>query len=250
MRVGQILTATLAIWASSAVAGGVYKCTDAHGAITYQQVPCPSGSKEQVPMLSSSPTLTAEEKFDAAAYRAGMTPDEARALLAGHGTDTQDVSTSAPSTYKARPSMDEPAPAVSDPQERAFRCTKPNGSTYYSRTGCGTTHVREPAPDWQNSHSTIVDSRGVPIPGAVRTGPNNALDPRTGQTFSVIDTTPRRSHKVQDQAELMDRREACEEAKQQGIEERKNNPKLSFDDRRRLDDAVYDLCKAGQRAGD
>ena len=247
MRVEQILTATLAIWASSAVAGGAYKCTDAHGAITYQQVPCPSGSKEQVPMLSSSPTLTAKEKFDTAAYQAGMTPDEARASLAGQGTDTQDAS--APSTYKARPSMDEQAPAVSDPQERAFRCTKPNGSTYYSRTGCGTTRVREPAPDWQNSHSTIVDSRGVPIPGAVRTGPNNALDPRTGQTFSVIDMTPqpsRRSHRVQDQAEPMDRSEACEAAKQQGIEERKNNLKLSFDDRRKLDDAAYDLCKAGR----
>lgn len=249
LRVGLLLGVAAFAGVAQTAAAGAYKCTTPDGSVAYQQVPCPKGSKEQVPRTSAGPTLTEEEKFNAAAYQAGLSPDEARALLAG---DRDDAPRAPPANAFTSPSplADELPPSVpSDPKERAFRCTKPNGTVYFSRSGCGATRVRAPASDWQSGPSTIVDHRGVPIPGAVRTGPGTGLDPFTGQVFPVVDTTPRPSKRVNDGSEVVDRKEACASARHQANERRKN-PNLSFDDRRKLDDAVYDLCTAGRRFGD
>lgn len=188
---GAIGALVLANAVDPAIAGA-YKCTGSDGSVTYQQVPCPKGSKEQIPRTAAGPTLTDEEKFNAAAYQAGLSPDEARALL----SDDRNKAHAAPPTSATAPPLqtDEPPPA--NPKELALRCRKPNGYVYYSRTGCGA------------------------------------------------------SRRVNDSADVVDRKEACAEAKRLANERRKNTMNLSFEERSKLDNAVYDLCSAGRRFGD
>lgn len=61
----------------------VYKCKADDGSVAYQQIPCPKEHSQSVPKIQKEPTLTEEEKFNAAAYAAGMTPEQARQLLSG-----------------------------------------------------------------------------------------------------------------------------------------------------------------------
>ena len=66
----------------SAIAG-IVKCTDADGNVTYQQTDCPEQeSQEKKVVRNTDPaTLTEQEKFNAEAYKRGMTPDELRSAL-------------------------------------------------------------------------------------------------------------------------------------------------------------------------
>jgi hypothetical protein len=64
-----------------AVHAQVFKCKDASGKLTYQSAPCDAGQQESRPVILKGPTLTDEEKFNAAAYSAGTTPAEARQRL-------------------------------------------------------------------------------------------------------------------------------------------------------------------------
>lgn len=59
----------------------VFKCKDASGKTAYQDTPCAAGQQESRPLILDAPTLTDEEKFNAAAYSVGMTPKEAKRLL-------------------------------------------------------------------------------------------------------------------------------------------------------------------------
>ena len=67
----------------SASMAQVFKCKDASGKTAYQSTPCAAAQQESRPVILDSPTLTDEEKFNAAAYSAGMTPKEAKRLLQG-----------------------------------------------------------------------------------------------------------------------------------------------------------------------
>lgn len=67
----------------SASMAQVFKCKDASGKAAYQSTPCAAAQQESRPVILDSPTLTDEEKFNAAAYAAGMTPKEAKRLLQG-----------------------------------------------------------------------------------------------------------------------------------------------------------------------
>ena len=64
----------------SASMAQVFKCKDASGKTAYQGTPCAAAQQESRPVILDSPTLTDEEKFNAAAYSAGMTPKEAKRL--------------------------------------------------------------------------------------------------------------------------------------------------------------------------
>ena len=72
----------------SASMAEVFKCKDASGKIAYQSTPCAAAQQESRPVILDSPTLTDEEKFNAAAYSAGMTPKEAKRLLQGGAMPT------------------------------------------------------------------------------------------------------------------------------------------------------------------
>ena len=74
-----VLCVTSTPWAQAQV----YKCSSPEGKVAYQQTPCPSESIQERPQIQKAPTLTEQEKFNAAAYSAGMTPEQARQLLSG-----------------------------------------------------------------------------------------------------------------------------------------------------------------------
>lgn len=81
----------------SASMAQVFKCKDASGKTTYQNAPCTTDQRESRPLILDPPTLTDEEKFNAAAYSAGMTPREAKRLLQGGAANPgQPVVTAAP----------------------------------------------------------------------------------------------------------------------------------------------------------
>lgn len=77
--VSLALCVTFTPWAQAQV----YKCTSPDGKVAYQQTPCSSESTQTRPQILTAPTLTEQEKFNAAAYSAGMTPEQARQLLSG-----------------------------------------------------------------------------------------------------------------------------------------------------------------------
>jgi len=72
----------------SASMAQVFKCKDASGKTAYQSTPCAAAQQESRPVILDPPTLTDEEKFNAAAYSAGMTPKEAKRLLQGGAANT------------------------------------------------------------------------------------------------------------------------------------------------------------------
>ena len=59
----------------------VFKCKDQSGKIAYQNEPCAANHQESRPVILEAPTLTEREKFNAAAYAAGSTPEKMRQLL-------------------------------------------------------------------------------------------------------------------------------------------------------------------------
>jgi hypothetical protein len=83
------------------------------------------------------------------------------------------------------------------------------------------------------------------MPGAVMTGPDMALDPQTGRQHQLqhqpTTQIQRPSARVSDDASVVSRRDACEEAKAQGHAKRQNM-NLSYDQRSRLDDQVWKAC--------
>lgn len=66
----------------------VFKCKDASGKTAYQGTPCATAQKESRPVILKGPTLTDEERFNAAAYSAGMTPEEAKRRLQEEAANT------------------------------------------------------------------------------------------------------------------------------------------------------------------
>ena len=79
------LTVLLIFCSAVSAEAQVYKCKAADGSITYQQIPCPKGDSQSVPKIQKAPTLTEKEKLNAAAYAAGMTPQQPRQPLSGQG---------------------------------------------------------------------------------------------------------------------------------------------------------------------
>lgn len=93
----------------------VYKCTSPDGKIAYQQTPCSSESTQTRPKIQKAPTLTEQEKFNAAAYSAGMTPEQARQLLSGQ---TQPV------TQHAQPPFNISQSNLQEERRRARDCNQ------------------------------------------------------------------------------------------------------------------------------
>lgn len=92
----KVIACFLAVTLLPAIAAAqVYKCKSADGKLVYQQTPCPTDQSQERRKLAKPPTLTDEERFNAAAYAEGMTPEEARRLLEPADSDQHDVATPA-----------------------------------------------------------------------------------------------------------------------------------------------------------
>ncbi len=192
----------------SASMAQVFKCKDASGKTAYQSTPCAAAQQESRPVILDSPTLTDEEKFNAAAYSAGMTPKEAKRLLQqGAAGSGQPVVVGG---GQVEPSRQDQSHAV-DPRNAAYRCTRLNGTSYVSSTPCP-----------KRGHVTV---NGTTTSGA----------PATGGFWAPM------------QQEVIDKGEACQEAKtrRDRSEEshRKQGRAMPDEYRRRLDQNVSDVCK-------
>jgi hypothetical protein len=87
MRRFSTVVAFMVACASASMAHGqVFKCKDASGKVAYQSAPCAAEQQESRPVILKGATLTEEEKFNAAAYASGTTPEAARRMLQGGAT--------------------------------------------------------------------------------------------------------------------------------------------------------------------
>ena len=191
----------------SASMAQVFKCKDASGKTAYQSTPCAAAQQESRPVILDSPTLTDEEKFNAAAYSAGMTPKEAKRLLQG-GTASPGQSVAGGNQVEPN---EQSQSRVVDPRNAAYRCTRLNGTSYVSSTPCP-----------KRGHVAV---NGTTTSGA----------PATGGFWAPM------------QQEVIDKGEACQEAKarRDRSEEshRKQGRAMPDEYRRRLDQNVNDVCK-------
>lgn len=191
----------------SASMAQVFKCKDASGKIAYQSTPCAAAQQESRPVILDSPTLTDEEKFNAAAYSAGMTPKEAKRLLQG-GPASPGQPVAGGGQVEPR---EQNQPRAVDPRNAAYRCTRLNGTSYVSSTPCP-----------KRGHVAV---NGTTTSGA----------PATGGFWAPM------------QQEVIDKGEACQEAKarRDRSEEshRKQGRAMPDEYRRRLDQNVSDVCK-------
>jgi hypothetical protein len=217
-----------------ASAGEVYKCRGANGDVTFTNIKCPErstsehyGTYQKVPDSPDRPQLSVDD-------------DEA-ALPQSHMNAAP-----LPQTSEKSQGHDADASEVSN----IVRCTRPDGTTYYRRNACGTSHVEM----GNTSHISSVPSgpvfdrvTGAPIAGAFWTGPSQAFDPNSGRYLEgtqvmqpfrhgEVATTP-----VPDSVEHIGKAEGCDGAKEMARDVRSKGG--SFDARRKADDRVWDLCK-------
>ncbi len=115
----------------SASMAQVFKCKDASGKTAYQSTPCAAAQQESRPVILDSPTLTDEEKFNAAAYSAGMTPKEAKRLLQG-GTSSPGQPVAGGSQHEAERQDQQ---RVADCNRRYDKILRDNGSDWSRRHG-------------------------------------------------------------------------------------------------------------------
>ena len=95
----------------------VFKCKDQSGKIAYQSEPCAASHQETRPVILEAPTLTEPEKFNAAAYAAGSTPEKMRQLL------EQPRSNTTTSASEPRPMVTATTDPANDYMAR-LECTK------------------------------------------------------------------------------------------------------------------------------
>lgn len=186
----------------------VFKCEDASGNIAYQGTPCATGKKESRPFILDPPSLTDEEKFNAAAYSAGMTPEEAKRLLQGGAASPEQPVAGAGQVEAERQNQQR---AV-DPRNAAYRCTRLNGTSYVSSRPCP-----------KRGHVAV---NGTTTSGA----------PAMGGFWAPM------------QQEVIDKDEACQEAKARRDRSKESHRKLGHvmpdEYRRSLDRNVSDVCKS------
>ncbi|MCB1629445.1 MAG: DUF4124 domain-containing protein, partial [Xanthomonadales bacterium] len=228
-------------------ASSIFKCTGPDGSVSYQQAPCESGSQQETPVVSEAPTLTAEERFKAAAYEAGLSPSEARRLLESPGTSdaSRGIPEPADRTHSESQQVRQPTG-----RNAAFKCVRPDGSFYFSIDPCGTSVVRGPRTTVPRNW---VNDRVEGSPGAVMVAPDIAINPTTGQPIHLVPQAPtvtrQRKWNVADTQSVVDRDDACDAAKEERNDRRRANPDLSFQERERLDDQVWGMCHSTRSSG-
>lgn len=116
------------LWMCSAQAGevAIYRCTDAAGAVTMQNMPCPKGVHQEKKLMQSITTVPMGDKAPArkpAAAAAASTPTPT--------TDQQvQVDLTAPPVEGEAQASDAPADLAKLPPPKLFRCTTRESSTY------------------------------------------------------------------------------------------------------------------------
>lgn len=181
----QLLAAALALAAAPASAQQIFKCKDAKGVLSFQQVPCADEAHtEDVrrfrPVPDSAPTPAVSEAYYEPAAQAQQ-----------------------PQRYSQNSARLAAEPAPSG----YVRCVRPGGSTYIHRGySCPErTEVMQHQPGMILDVST--GQQHFMVPG----GGNGMIDPRTGTRHELISPQPTR--RVQDTAQAVSADQACAEAR-------------------------------------
>lgn len=180
----HIVMVMLMLAAAPAGAQQIFKCEDAKGAVSFQQVPCTEGAR------------TADvRRFRPVADSAPVQASPA-ARYADEPAHRQPTS----SRVEDRPA-DEPVPSG------YVRCVRPGGGSYIHR-GYSCPERREPV---QHQAGMVLDvttgQQHFMVPG----GGNGMIDPRTGTRHELISPQPTR--RVQDTAQAISAEQACAEAR-------------------------------------
>ncbi|HET6783536.1 MAG TPA: DUF4124 domain-containing protein [Pseudoxanthomonas sp.] len=163
MKFGYVLPALLLL-ASSASADEVvfYRCTDASGALTMQNMPCPKGSQQEKKVMQSVSTVPMGSAAPAKPTPSHMPPPTSPAA--------------APTVAPAAPAAPTPAEAAAErrlPPPVLFQCTTYDKDTYI-------TEGEEP-------QSRCVPLRTVGLDGNPQTGAGEACEMMRDQCARVPD---------------------------------------------------------------
>lgn len=196
------------------VAAAMYKCTDAQGTVSYQQLPCPGRpADEGVLEVKEQPKL-------------------------GTGTPEDSIPKPKPSAPQATPGLAETAePPPQSPASNVdmVECQTPNGQTIRVPAEIGCLPER---------HFSGPGGPAADRPGN-GPGPNGPL--RRGRVMSgqrgpaVAESNTSESPSVY-QPQPSDPEAACEAARAEGERRRRENMSLSFDERSKLDARVREAC--------
>lgn len=215
-RVLRLLLLVASMLIAHEAHAGVFKCEATDGTISYQQTPCPLSSRESIPAIHDSAL--------------GSPPMETPVPR----TVNEDRVSSGSQRETAPTLSDLPVDSIeSGDGEIYLRCEAPGGRTYIARDHCRS----RPVP-WTEQRSRIVDqSTGIPITDAVRTGPNSAFDPRTGQTMVLTGAEPMR----RDSGTRTTKADACDDARNAARAELTDRNR-TIDSIRRAEAHVADVC--------
>lgn len=200
---GLILAAAI----SGPTLASMYKCTDSHGVVSYQQLPCPGRPvDESVLEIKEQPKL---------------------------GTGTPEDSIPKPNEpAPPHPMQADPSPAELPPADNGSEfvdCTTPTGQTIRVPADIGCRPERAAAgPNAGHGGQRPGPGSGGPLRrGRVMAG-------QRGPATSVDEGASVGTHS--------DPEQACAQARAEGERRRRENMSLSFDERSRLDARVRELC--------
>jgi hypothetical protein len=190
--------------------GSAFRCVDAEGQVSYQQVPCPVEAEQRtVKVVDALPTLTLEEQFRAEAQRLGLSPGEYAQRLEASGQVWTPEGTSPLEALQAQ-----------DAPER-LPCIRPDGQVYFARPGT--------CPGANSSISGIAPA---------------GLRQRDADSEALTARAARSEQAAQGEGESVGAGEdACNTARQEARERRDAELGLSYDERSRLDDRVWAACR-------
>lgn len=206
-------------------AGNIYTCKGANGVNTYQNLPCAKPA-EQIQHATyddalarpgtPAPTAPRDRYGTAAPAHRGMgaaipPPAALPATTGGLGS----------SAYQRG-------------EVQGTRCVNARGQVYYTAAGCGTSTQRVGTQERLWRGDTVEG-----VPGAVMIGPDQAVDPRTGQVVELEHTQDRVDvyRTTRDAGAAMDADQACTGAQQVAAQ----HPHSQQAQRR-----VEDLCRRGR----
>ena len=222
------------------LAGELYRCENTAGSVSYQQTPCSDSSRQQVRRFAETDLAP-----DAAAAAATTSSLPVNVSDAGSDVTAQGMISAAPQQSNTPPLRIDPQPQG---RHAAWRCTRTDGSFYFSIQACGSTSVYGDEVVTREIWSPN-DPRA--IRGGVFIGPNTVMNPITGETTpfegQVFTSSYRPQHLVPDQGVVVNRRAACKEARYQADVQRRENADLGFSGRRALDDQVWDMCNSTRK---
>lgn len=222
-------------------AGDIYTCKGAHGEKVYQNAPCSTADKQVEHRKYDASMARAEDGSAGATERIYTSPTASYYGNDGSSGNSRSGASGA-FDYSGVDQSANAAPAHAGGigssayqrgEVRGTRCVTTKGRVYYTAGACGTsvTYAGTAPVDW---HKDQVQG----VPGAVMVGPNQAMNPMTGQIVQ-LDAAPTVApvyQRSRDAGTAVGADEACAGARKAAAGR--------FD--RKADRRVQELCRSGR----